>query len=172
MSATPSDSTELRVETIVAGTRFAGRAVYVATEDVSVASDGRAEIVERSSRLRVSPSADVLLGSAARVHQGRVAAVVLSGHTTDGAEGVRELAACGGIAIAQDPSTCVAPVMPAAAIATGAVDFMLPPDALAPALVTLAMTPGGASLFSAPGIRARARPIAGDHEQALVSTHR
>ncbi len=37
--------------------------------------------------------------------------------------------------------------MPAAAIATGCVDFVLPPERIAAALVALTMVPGAADLF-------------------------
>jgi two-component system chemotaxis response regulator CheB len=49
--------------------------------------------------------------------------------------------------LAQDPTTAVAGSMPAAAILTGCVDFMLPLNALADALVTLVMAPGAESFF-------------------------
>jgi two-component system chemotaxis response regulator CheB len=37
--------------------------------------------------------------------------------------------------------------MPAAAIATGCADFVLPLGSIAPALVSLVLAPGGAELF-------------------------
>ena len=40
--------------------------------------------------------------------------------------------------------------MPAHAIATGCVDFVLPLDRIPQALVTLAMAPGGAALLNVP----------------------
>ena len=40
--------------------------------------------------------------------------------------------------------------MPASAIATGCVDFVLPPHRLAAALIALTMAPGAAALLSVP----------------------
>jgi two-component system chemotaxis response regulator CheB len=94
---------------------------------------------------------DALLASAALAVAPRaVIAVVLSGMLQDGADGVRAVKRHGGRVIAQDPATARAPGMPASAIATGCADFVLPPDRIPYALITLAMAPGGAELFSVP----------------------
>ena len=47
-----------------------------------------------------------------------------------------------------DPDTARAASMPASAIATGCVDFVLPLDRIAPALTALTMAPGAADLFT------------------------
>lgn len=94
---------------------------------------------------------DVLLSSAAAATApGAVIAVVLSGMLHDGAEGVRAVKRGGGRVIAQDPTTARAPGMPSSAIATGCADFVLPPERIPYALITLAMAPGGAELFAVP----------------------
>ena len=51
--------------------------------------------------------------------------MVLSGTASDGALGVREIKAAGGITIAQEPDTAKYDGMPRAAIATGMVDLVL-----------------------------------------------
>jgi two-component system chemotaxis response regulator CheB len=56
----------------------------------------------------------------------------------------------GGRVLAQDPATARAASMPSSAIATGCVDFVLPPHRLAAALTALTMAPGGASLLAVP----------------------
>jgi two-component system chemotaxis response regulator CheB len=63
---------------------------------------------------------------------------VLSGGLSDGAEGIRAIKCCGGTVLAQDEATADAFAMPRAAIATGAVDTVLPLDSIAAALVQLA----------------------------------
>jgi two-component system chemotaxis response regulator CheB len=93
---------------------------------------------------------DTLLASAATAAAGAVIAVVLSGMLHDGADGVRAVKRHGGRVIAQDPATARAPGMPSAAIATGCADFVMPPERIPYALITLAMAPGGAELFSVP----------------------
>ena len=87
------------------------------------------------------PSIDVLFESAAESWGDRVAAVVLTGANDDGARGVVAVKAAGGMAFVQDPATAERTEMPAAAIATGAVDRVLPVAAIAAAVDTLGATP-------------------------------
>jgi two-component system chemotaxis response regulator CheB len=94
---------------------------------------------------------DGLLDSAAAVARPSPAiGVVLSGLLRDGAKGVRAIKRNGGRVLVQDPATARAPSMPASAIATGCVDYVLPPHRLAPALTALVMAPGAASLLAVP----------------------
>ena len=55
-------------------------------------------------------------------------------------EGVKHVKQQGGIVIALDDATCDVNSMPRAAIATGCVDYVLPPDKIADALVALVGT--------------------------------
>jgi two-component system chemotaxis response regulator CheB len=96
------------------------------------------------------PSADVFFASAAECYGDRAIAVVLTGRLQDGAAGAWAIRATGGRVLVQDPATCTAPEMPAAAIRTGSADFVLPPERIAPALVSLVMAPGANSLFRVP----------------------
>lgn len=77
------------------------------------------------------PSIDVLFQSASDAYGDRLAAVVLSGANQDGCRGVRQVRQRGGRTLAQDPATAVRQDMPVAAIATGAVEFVLPVEQLA-----------------------------------------
>ena len=72
------------------------------------------------------PSIDVLFESAADAYREGLLAVVLTGASADGAAGARRVRERGGSVVAQDPATAESPVMPKAAIATGAVDHVLP----------------------------------------------
>jgi two-component system, chemotaxis family, protein-glutamate methylesterase/glutaminase len=94
---------------------------------------------------------DGLLDSAAAAARPSPAiGVVLSGMLRDGTDGVRTIKRNGGRVLVQDPATARASSMPASAIATGCVDYVLPPHRLAPALIALVMAPGGASLLAVP----------------------
>ena len=66
--------------------------------------------------------------------------VVLSGAGVDGAAGVVAIKAAGGVVIAQDQATADHFGMPQAAIATGAVEYVLPLGEIGPALTALART--------------------------------
>ncbi len=114
-----------------------GRA-YLAPPDyhLLVEEDGFAlSVDERIHYAR--PSIDVLFESAADVYGERLVAVVLTGANDDGADGVRAVKARGGATLAQDPATAERSEMPAAAIATGEVDQVLPLERIAPAIVDL-----------------------------------
>ena len=65
-------------------------------------------------------------------------AVVLTGSGEDGANGVCAVKKMGGTVLSQDRESSEFFGMPGAAIATGMVDFVLPLNEIASALVTLA----------------------------------
>ena len=94
--------------------------------------------------------ADHLFTSAAAAFGAGVLAVVLTGRLADGAEGVRAVRRAGGRVLVQHPDDADAPGMPTAAMATGCVEHALPLPLVAPALVALAMAPGGADLLAVP----------------------
>ena len=95
-------------------------------------------------------AANPLLAAVAARYGARAIAVILSGMQEDGAAGIVALKRQGGWVLAQDHATARCFAMPAAAIATGCVDFVLPVRRIADALVTLTMQPGAADLFRVP----------------------
>ncbi|TFW31489.1 chemotaxis protein CheB [Massilia horti] len=72
------------------------------------------------------PSIDVLLESAADAYGAQLAAVLLSGANHDGADGMAQVRACGGLTVVQDPREAQSPVMPAQAILRHTPDLVLP----------------------------------------------
>lgn len=93
---------------------------------------------------------DGLLAAVAGLAGPAAIGVVLTGLQRDGARGVQEVKRRGGRVLVEDPATARGKGMPSAAIATGCVDFVLPLDRIGPALVALAMAPGGAALLTVP----------------------
>jgi two-component system, chemotaxis family, protein-glutamate methylesterase/glutaminase len=92
--------------------------VYVAPADYHL-------LVDRSGTLSLSadpgvnhsrPSIDVLLESAAWAFGPKVLGIVLSGANADGAEGLREIYAAGGLCWVQSPDDSAATLMPRAAL--------------------------------------------------------
>ncbi|MEM3379073.1 MAG: chemotaxis response regulator protein-glutamate methylesterase [Candidatus Bathyarchaeia archaeon] len=88
--------------------------------------NGKVKLAEGPPVNYVRPSADVTMKSAAKVYGAKNIGVVLTGIGADGAEGIEAIKKKGGLTIAQDEKTCVVFGMPAAAIKTGCVDFVLP----------------------------------------------
>jgi two-component system chemotaxis response regulator CheB len=76
------------------------------------------------------PCADVTLESAAEYAGPLAIGVILTGMGNDGAKGVQSVRARGGHTIAQDESTAVIFGMPQEAITTGAIDQVLPIEAI------------------------------------------
>jgi len=85
----------------------------------------------------VRPSADLLFESLAAAYGDRAIAVVLTGSGHDGALGVTAIKQRGGTVVAQDEASSEFFGMPSAASKTGAVDFVLPLEEIAPTLTAL-----------------------------------
>lgn len=76
----------------------------------------------------VRPAADPLFRSAAAAFGSKVVAVVLTGLGHDGAQGCAEVKMAGGVVIAQDPKTAVAPPMPKSVVEAGLADEVVALD--------------------------------------------
>ncbi len=81
------------------------------------------------------PSADVLMGSVARVYGSRSLAVVLTGMGSDGTEGLRAIHDAGGRTLAEAEETCVIYGMPKSAVEAGVVDDSIPLHQMAEAIL-------------------------------------
>jgi two-component system, chemotaxis family, protein-glutamate methylesterase/glutaminase len=90
------------------------------------------------------PSVDVLFNSAAACAGAKVAAVLLTGMGSDGANGMQKLKSSGAVTLAQNEETCVVYGMPRAAVELGVVDHVLPLEKIPQALLR-AVESGAAS---------------------------
>lgn len=79
---------------------------------IAVLSDGPPQNGHR-------PSADVLFRSAAEEYGARSVGLIMTGMGSDGAEGIGEIQAAGGLTLAQDEDSCVVFGMPKAAMEKG-----------------------------------------------------
>lgn len=149
----------LPVERARAGDVPRGGRVYVAPpgHHLLVGEGGALALSDALPVHFARPAADPLLASAAARHGARTVAVVLTGRGEDGARGAREVRGHGGVVIVQDPGSCAAPSMPRAVLLGGGADFVLPPEAIAAALVGLVMVPGAPALF---GLEPAPAPVA------------
>ncbi|TWT74976.1 chemotaxis protein CheB [Allorhodopirellula solitaria] len=103
-----------------------------------VISDSRLRLTERSSdRSQIHPI-DQFLTSLAADQGDRGLAVILSGTGSDGSRGIADVSHAGGLVLAQDEHSAKFDGMPMSANATGKVDLVLPPAAIAESLVAYA----------------------------------
>ena len=84
---------------------------------------------------------DLFFQSLAEDRRDKAIGVVLSGSASDGALGIKAIKGEGGVTFAQDPDTAKHDGMPRSAIASGAVDFVLPPRDIALELARLGRHP-------------------------------
>jgi two-component system chemotaxis response regulator CheB len=121
--------------------------VYVASPDMHLVVEDAHVRLTQSKPIHFSrPSIDVLFASIAKGYGQHAIAVILSGTGTDGADGVRAIKAAGGTTIALDPRRAEHSTMPQAAVASGAVDLVLPLEEIGPALTRLVTRDSGAGV--------------------------
>jgi two-component system CheB/CheR fusion protein len=84
---------------------------------------------------------DFLFRTVAVDRPGNCIGVVLSGTGSDGSLGIQEIKSAGGITFAQDQNSAKQDGMPRAAISTGHVDFVMPPDGIVRELKRIARHP-------------------------------
>jgi two-component system chemotaxis response regulator CheB len=139
-----SRRTALRVKQAEEGDRLEPSTVYIAPPNrhLLVNPDGSLSLSQSELVHFVRPSADLLFESVAASYKDRAIAVVLTGTGSDGTMGVQAIKKMSGTVIAQDGKTAEFSGMPVAAIQTGTVDFILPLDDIAPALVSLVIKGG------------------------------
>ena len=88
----------------------------------------------------------VFLRSLAENWNGKLIAVIVSGYDGDGADALCAIRDVGGVTIAQKLETAKQPDMPASAIASGCVDFILSPEGIAMEIARLAQAQPGREL--------------------------
>jgi two-component system chemotaxis response regulator CheB len=132
-------ATALTVAQALGGERPQAGHVYVAPPNhhLVVCPGPRLALSSSAPEWWSRPSVDPLFASLAAVCGSRAVAVVLSGMGRDGSRGVAEVRRVGGTVVAQSALTASHGSMPAAAIATGAVDHVLSPADIAGLLMKL-----------------------------------
>lgn len=90
---------------------------------------------DNSERIAFKPSVDISFGSAAKIYNGSVLAVILTGMGSDGREGSRMLKSKGATIWAQDEETCVVYGMPQAVTNAGLSDLSLPLEEFSSAIL-------------------------------------
>ncbi|MBL8267586.1 chemotaxis protein CheB [Steroidobacter sp.] len=83
------------------------------------------------------PAIDVLFETASDVYGAKLIGILLSGASEDGAAGLQEIHAAGGMTIVQSPLSAEVAIMPAAAIALFEPTYVWPPNDIAFGLTKL-----------------------------------
>jgi two-component system CheB/CheR fusion protein len=128
--------TRMQVSEVVDGVAVQVNCVYIIPPNRDMAFlNGTLHLLEptapRGHRLPI----DFLFASLASDQQERAIGVVLSGTGSDGTQGVRAIKAEGGMVMVQSPASAEFDGMPQSALATGLVDFELPPAEMAAQLM-------------------------------------
>ena len=102
---------------------------------------GRLHLTGPTERQGLPTALDGFFRSLAADQQEKAIGIVLSGTGSHGTPGIKEIKAVGGMIMAQEPDTAEYDQMPRNAIATGLVDYVLPPEKMPEALVKYARQP-------------------------------
>jgi two-component system CheB/CheR fusion protein len=136
--------TKMPVAPASEGTLVAPDHVYVNPHDAVLSiSDGRLRLRRRAPDSHGGAPIDVFFSALAIDHGANAVGVVLSGTGNDGALGLKAIKSAGGVTLAQgiDGGQPRYGDMPAAAIATGAVDLILPVEAMPERILSLRPPP-------------------------------
>ncbi|MEW9585169.1 chemotaxis protein CheB [Paraburkholderia sp. DGU8] len=127
--------THLPVLAIEDGTSVRAGHVYVIPPAVSVVIEqGMFQLQPSVDRPAIPMPIDTFFMSLAADQHDRAIGIVLTGANADGSAGLRAIKAAGGMVMAQAPDTAEHNAMPAHAVATGLVDYVLPVDDMPAAL--------------------------------------
>ncbi|WP_369929532.1 CheR family methyltransferase [Xanthomonas sp. NCPPB 2632] len=132
-------STAMRVIQVNEPTPLRKNEVYVISPRQGLSmTDGYLRLVELDRPRGKHVAIDFFFRTLAEVHRERAMAVILTGTGSDGSVGIARIRERGGITFAQHPDDAEYDQMPRAAIATGAVDIVLPVAELPERILLLA----------------------------------
>jgi two-component system CheB/CheR fusion protein len=134
-----SRATTMPVAEVKDGTKAEPNCVYVIPPNFSMGIlHGTLNLIPRTETRGQHLVIDFFFQSLAQDQKNLAIGVVLSGTGSDGTQGLSAIKAEGGITFAQTPKTAKFDSMPQSAIASGAVDLILPPEKIAEELVRIA----------------------------------
>jgi two-component system CheB/CheR fusion protein len=142
LSAILSRSTQMPVHQVYDGTPVGQDQVYVIPPNSAMTIvEGMLRLSPRPRTSQAFMSVDTFLISLAQERGNKAIGVILSGGDSDGAKGIEAIKAAGGVTFAQCEDTAQVDSMPNTAVATGVVDFILPPQQIAQKLAELSDHP-------------------------------
>jgi two-component system, chemotaxis family, CheB/CheR fusion protein len=135
-------ATEMRVEQASEGTTVTANRLFVLPPNFDMTiSDGVLHLVKREAARGQHMPIDTFFRSLADDQMGNAIGIILSGTANDGTLGLGAIKNQGGITFAQSPESAKYDGMPTSAIASGAVDFILPVDQISRELVRIQKKP-------------------------------
>ena len=141
--------TRMQVMEVEDGMRVKPNCTYIIPPNRDMAIlNGRLQLFEPSAPHGQRLPIDFFFRSLADDQKDNAICIVLSGSGSDGALGVKAVKALGGMVMAQSPESCDYDSMPRSAIATGHVDFVLPPAGMLPRLISYSQHAFGATLLA------------------------
>ena len=137
-----SKTTKLPVAEVTDGMQVKQRHVYVIPPNTSMTISKRTlHLTPRAEVDRKHMPIDRFFESLSLDQRGRAIAVILSGTSIDGVQGLKAIKAEGGITIAQDEKTAKYYDLPRSAVASGSVDLILAPKEIAQELTKISEHP-------------------------------
>jgi two-component system chemotaxis response regulator CheB len=129
----------LRVKLAEEGEALRPGTVYVAIDDhhLCLSPSRKIHLSTAPAVGGFRPSGTVLFESVATAFGSHAVAVILTGMGRDGVDGLRAIRRAGGRTVAESEATAVVYGMPAAAVAAGLADFILPLDEVCAAVAGL-----------------------------------
>jgi len=128
--------TDMRIEKVEDSTPLRGSTIYLMPPTKNMAIEGgKLQLSQQDTSRPVQLPIDFFFQSLAREYRDRAVGVILSGTGSDGSKGVRAISEAGGVVLCQDEASAQFNGMPRSAIATGAVDDVLPPDEMPQAIL-------------------------------------
>ena len=135
-------TTKMPVTEVQDGLTIESNKVYVIPPNTKmILSNGVLQLTPREKVQGKYMPADAFFTSLAADRGHKAIAVVLSGADGDGSLGLKAIKEAGGVTFAQCEDTAKFDSMPNTAVATGNVDFVLPPQKIAEELVNLSRNP-------------------------------
>jgi chemotaxis methyl-accepting protein methylase/signal transduction histidine kinase len=129
--------TTLPIIEITDGTKVKPNHIYTMPSESYITIKGNVlQLTPRKKRFGFQNPIDSFFQSLAKYHGKDAIGIILSGTGSDGTAGIQAIKGNGGGTFAQDDSAQFKD-MPRSAIDSGSVDFILPPDGIAPALIQI-----------------------------------
>jgi len=136
------NESSLRIKEADEKEQIQGGTVYVAPPNyhLLVEKDKTLSLTIDERVKHARPSINVLFETASEAYGNKLIGIILTGSTDDGTNGLKKIKEMGGMTIAQDPATAESGFMPAAAIAKGVVDHVLPLEGISELLIKINTT--------------------------------